>query len=65
MTAERLLVWAAALVATAVFSLAYGANATIEGRLLLAALGVVVALPLAVVFVGWLSAVRGGERGWS
>lgn len=65
MSAERLLVWSAAVATAAVFSLAFFTGATIEGRLTLVALGIVVALPLAVVFVGWLSAVRGGERGWS
>lgn len=64
MNAERLLVWAAAVAAAVVFWVAPLADTT-GSRLTLAALGVVVALPLAVVFVGWLSAVRGGERGWS
>ncbi|MFW5964527.1 MAG: hypothetical protein ACOCQM_06645 [Natronomonas sp.] len=65
MSAERLLAWSAAVATVAVFSVAFLTGATIGGRLALAALGVVVALPLAVVFVGWLSAIRGGERGWS
>jgi|GEM_PF-6439256 hypothetical protein len=65
MSAERLLVWSAAVAATVVSSLVSVSDATVGGRLTLAALGIVVALPLAGVFVGWLSTVRGGERGWS
>ncbi|WP_178915842.1 hypothetical protein [Natronomonas gomsonensis] len=65
MSAERLLAWSAAVAATAVFSLAFLTDLTVGGRLPLVALSILVAVPLAVVFVGWLSAVRGGERGWS
>ncbi|WP_254839685.1 hypothetical protein [Natronomonas marina] len=65
MTAERLFAWAAALVCAAVFWVGYTRGApTPPEREVAVALGVVVALPLAVVFLGWLSSLRSGTRGW-
>jgi len=64
-TAERVLAWAAAVACVAVFwaGLTRPVPAP-SGRLVAIGLGTVVALPLAVVFLGWLSGLRGGTRGW-
>jgi len=64
MTAERLLAWTAATVAVAVTLLGDAALPALSERSVAVGLGAVAALPLFVVFLGWLSGLRGGERGW-
>lgn len=63
MNAERLLVWAVALAATATVLAAYVAPATPPAQLVIAALAVVVVFPLAVVLVGYLYSFRTVKRG--
>ena len=66
MTAERVLAWATAVACVAVFWASLtGPTPVPSGRLVAIGLGTVVAMPLAVVFLRWLSGLRGGTRGWS
>ncbi len=66
MTAERLAVWLAAVGCVAVTWLGYaGGVPTPPERLVAIGLGVVVALPLAVVVLAWCSSFRKRQRGWT
>lgn len=65
MTVERVFAWAAA----AAFAVVLWAGLTRptpvpNDRLVLVGLGAVVALPLAAVYLGWLSSLRDWQRGW-
>lgn len=62
MTVERITVWAIAVAAVFVSIFGYLAPPTPTAMLVVAALGVVVVLPIAFVFVGWLFAVVGERR---
>jgi hypothetical protein len=64
MTAERLFAWTAAAVAVAVAWLGDAALPALSERSVAFGLGAVAALPLFIVFLGWLSGLRSGERGW-
>ena len=65
MTAERLFAWTAAVAAVVVAWFGYTSLPTLSERSVAVSLGVLAALPLAVVFLGWLSSLRGGDRGWN
>lgn len=65
MTAERLLAWAAAVCCALLLWWGTGTPAPEpSARLVVAGLGAVVALPLALVYLGWLSSLRSWQRGW-
>ena len=64
MTAERLFAWTAAAAAVAVTWLGDAVLPALPERSVAVGLGAVAALPLFVVFLGWLSGLRSGERGW-
>lgn len=63
MTLERVLVWAAALAVVAVIVLLGVTPPRPPERTVAAALAVVVTLPLAVVFLGWLYSLRSSAAG--
>ena len=64
MTTERLFAWTAAIAVVAVTWLGDAALPALSERSVAVGLGAVAALPLFVVFLGWLSGLRSGERGW-
>jgi len=66
MTAERLLVWTAAVAAVAVAWVGATAGVpTLPERTVVVGLGTLACLPLAVVAVIWLVSVGNSQRGWN